>query len=333
MNGTIYDGDTNILLQVFEEQFKKLNPGHEGEYLQVFKDIKKELNDDDLGRGFYNRLKSVSPVKLIDFENIKNNVFHFTAEFTCKNGQDEFRPDITLFVNGLPLCFVEVKKPNNHGGMVAESSRMNRERFPNKKFRRFINITQLMIFSNNMEYDALGGIVPIQGAFYCTGARSSAPFNCFREDNISQQKIAPFHRDYVYKDINPAEEKKILSDLVKKGFSEEDVKNTLIDSDSMLGQPKPYQTVVAVGNAVNNVKIGELVAIDFSRYAKKKYKEGSLKDGVIQENPIESFAFNTIELDGVEHLYLQSNDIMFVIEDYEEIEEIAIVAPKSELIS
>ena len=212
MNGTIYDGDTNILLQVFEEQFKKLNPGHEGEYLQVFKDIKKELNDDDLGRGFYNRLKSVSPVKLIDFENIKNNVFHFTAEFTCKNGQDEFRPDITLFVNGLPLCFVEVKKPNNHGGMVAESSRMNRERFPNKKFRRFINITQLMIFSNNMEYDALGGIVPIQGAFYCTGARLSAPFNCFREDNISQQKIAPFHRDYVYKDINPAEEKKILSD-------------------------------------------------------------------------------------------------------------------------
>ena len=116
-------------------------------------------------------------------------------------------------------------------------------------------------------------------------------------------------------------------------FSEEDVKNTLIDSDSMLGQPKPYQTVVAVGNAVNNVKVGELVAIDFSRYAKKKYKEGSLKDGVIQENPIESFAFNTIELDGVEHLYLQSNDIMFVIEDYEEIEEIAIVAPKSELIS
>ena len=212
MNGTIYDGDTNILLQVFEEQFKKLNPGHEGEYLQVFKDIKKELNDDDLGRGFYNRLKSVSPVKLIDFKNIKNNVFHFTAEFTCKNGQDEFRPDITLFVNGLPLCFVEVKKPNNHGGMVAESSRMNRERFPNKKFRRFINITQLMIFSNNMEYDALGGIVPIQGAFYCTGARSSAPFNCFREDNISQQKIAPFHRDYIYKDINPAEEKKILSD-------------------------------------------------------------------------------------------------------------------------
>ena len=210
--GTVYDGDTNILLQVFEQQFKKLNPGHAGEYLQVLKDIRKELNDDDLGRGFYNRLKAVSPIKLIDFDDIANNTFHFIAEFTCKNGQDEFRPDITLFVNGLPLCFVEVKKPNNQGGMLAESGRMNKERFPNKKFRRFINITQLMIFSNNMEYDALGGIVPIQGAFYCTGARSYAPFNCFREENLSGLKIAPFHRDYPYKEIDKTEEKKILSD-------------------------------------------------------------------------------------------------------------------------
>ncbi len=211
-NGTVYDGDTNILLPVFEQQFKKLNPGHEGEYLQILRDIRKELNDDDLGRGFYNRLKAISPVKLIDFDNIENNTFHFTAEFTCKNGQDEFRPDITLFVNGLPLCFVEVKKPNNHGGMLAESARMNKERFPNKKFRRFINITQLMIFSNNMEYDALGGIVPIQGAFYCTGARFYSPFNCFREENPSGQKIAPYHHGYPYKEIDRVAEKKILSD-------------------------------------------------------------------------------------------------------------------------
>ncbi len=213
MNGTIYDGETNILLNVFGQQFKKLNPGHEGEYLQLLKDIRKDLNDDDLGRGFYNRLKAVSPIKLIDYDNPSNNIYHFTAEFTCRNGQDEFRPDITLFINGLPLCFLEVKKPNNHGGMVAESTRMNKERFPNKKFRRFINITQLMIFSNNMEYGTLGGIVPIQGAFYCTGARLFSPFNCFREDNPSGQTIVPYHLNYPYRDINHEEEKRILSDF------------------------------------------------------------------------------------------------------------------------
>ena len=47
--GSVYDADTNILLRVFEQQFKRLNPGHEGEFLQVLRDIRKELNDDDLG--------------------------------------------------------------------------------------------------------------------------------------------------------------------------------------------------------------------------------------------------------------------------------------------
>ena len=213
MAGTKYDPDTNILLDVFKSQFVKLNPGCEGDVEETLRQIRQELDNDDLGRSFYNRLLRVSPIKLVDFENPKNNVFHCTAEFTCKRDQDEFRPDITLFVNGLPLAFIEVKKPNNHGGMLAESNRMNRQRFPNKKFRRFINLTQLMIFSNNMEYDAEGGIVPIQGAFYCTAARQYAPFNCFREENPSNQTIAPYNKDYPYKDIDPAVEQKILSDF------------------------------------------------------------------------------------------------------------------------
>ncbi|MCQ2326490.1 MAG: HsdR family type I site-specific deoxyribonuclease [Bacteroidales bacterium] len=211
--GTIYDQDTNVLLEVFRQQFSKLNPGNEGLAEQTLKDIRLELNNDDLGRSFYKRLTSTSPIKLIDFDNPKNNTFHFTAEFTCKNQEDNFRPDITLFVNGLPLVFVEVKKPNNYGGMVAEADRMTLQRFPNKKFRRFINITQLMIFSNNMEYDTKGGIVPIEGAFYCTGARGKAPFNCFREDNIAGSDIAPFIKDFPYREIDAKQEEQILKDF------------------------------------------------------------------------------------------------------------------------
>lgn len=213
MADTVYDPDTNILKDVFISQFKKLNPEHEGEAEQVLKAIRQELDNDDLGKSFYSRLKTTSPVRLIDFDNPRNNEFHCTAEFTCKNGQDEFRPDITLFINGLPLVFIEVKKPNNHGGMVAESDRMNRKRFPNKKFRRFINITQLMIFSNNMEYDAEGGIVPIQGAFYCTAAKKTAPFNCFREENALNEDVAPFIKGYPYRVIDTEVEKKILKDF------------------------------------------------------------------------------------------------------------------------
>lgn len=97
--------------------------------------------------------------------------------------------------------------------MSAEADRMKNDRFPNKKFRRFINITQLMIFSNNEEYSAQGGIVPIQGAFYCTAARKRAFFNCFREDNFTHSAIPAFNADYPYKTIDPAIEKRILTDF------------------------------------------------------------------------------------------------------------------------
>lgn len=213
MAGVKYDPDTNILIDVFKEQFARLNPERAGEAEETLTQIRQELDNDDLGRSFYKRLTSVSPVRLIDFDNLGNNVFHCTAEFTCKNGLDEFRPDVTLFVNGLPLAFIEVKKPNNRGGMVAESERMNKQRFPNRRFRRFINITQLMLFSNNMEYDAEGGITPIQGVFYCTAARKSAKFSTFREENPAGSRVAPYNAKYPYADIDPKVEKQILSDF------------------------------------------------------------------------------------------------------------------------
>ena len=93
MAGIVYDPDTNILINVFKEQFARLNPTHAGEAEQTLKTIRQELDNDDIGRSFYERLSSVSPVRLVDFENPKNNTYHFTAEFTCKRDQDEFRPD------------------------------------------------------------------------------------------------------------------------------------------------------------------------------------------------------------------------------------------------
>lgn len=209
---TIFDRETNILLEVFKSQFAKLNPGQSEEADDVISQIIQELDNDDLGKSFYKRLIAVNPHKLIDFDEPSNNSFHFTGEFSCKNGNEEFRPDITLFINGLPLVFVEVKKPHNLGGMLEESKRMNLLRFPNRKFRKFLNITQLMIFSNNMEYDPEGGITPIQGAFYCTVARDRAIFNTFREENPKNAQAAPFHADYPYQ-ANQTIESRILSDF------------------------------------------------------------------------------------------------------------------------
>jgi len=173
--------ETNIFSHIFKESLAKINPNVAVKDLdRLLDEITLKLDFDDLGRDFYKALTATSGIKLIDFNDFNNNSFHITTELTCKNGEDEFRPDITILINGMPLIFIEVKKPNNKDGVLAERKRIN-DRYKNKKFKRFANITQLMIFSNNMEYED-GVIEPLQGAYYATSAYADLHFNYFREE-------------------------------------------------------------------------------------------------------------------------------------------------------
>lgn len=173
--------DTNIFENIFLESLQKINPDYsKDDFLRLLDEISLELDYEDLGRKFYRRLTSTSGIKLIDFKNFNENKFHVSTELICKNGEEEFRPDITVLVNGMPLVFIEVKNPNNKEGVIAERNRIN-ARFKNKHFRKFSNITQLMIFSNNMEFED-GIVEPIFGEFYAASACSDLHFNYFRED-------------------------------------------------------------------------------------------------------------------------------------------------------
>lgn len=178
-----WDIDSNIFPDLFATAIKKINPSiTENDVSRLLSDVKLLLDNEDLGRAFFERLSERSNTKLIDFENFSNNSFHVVTELTCQNGDEEFRPDITLLINGMPLIFIEVKKPNNREGILAERSRINK-RFQNPKFRRFANITQFMIFSNNMEYDD-GDPEPVQGAFYASSSYHKPVFNYFREEEV-----------------------------------------------------------------------------------------------------------------------------------------------------
>ncbi|MFA5329665.1 MAG: type I restriction endonuclease [Prolixibacteraceae bacterium] len=182
LSDSTWEENTNIFTDVFFESVKKINDGIEDVELQkLLEDISLDLANEDLGKAFYKRLTATSGTKLIDFENIGNNSFHVVTELTYKNGDEEFRPDITLLINGMPLAFIEVKKPNNRQGILDERDRINR-RFSKKKFRKFINISQLLVFTNNMEYDN-ESVEPIQGSFYSSTSYHKANFNCFREED------------------------------------------------------------------------------------------------------------------------------------------------------
>ncbi|MEZ4692297.1 MAG: type I restriction endonuclease [Ignavibacteria bacterium] len=77
---------------------------------RTLEDVSLKLDNEDLGKEFYKMLTASSGVKLIDFNNFNKNSFHVVTELTYKNGEDEFRPDITLLINRMPLAFIEVKK-------------------------------------------------------------------------------------------------------------------------------------------------------------------------------------------------------------------------------
>ena len=199
--------DTNIFSDIFRESLSLINGTtiSQQDADNLISELSVKLSNDDLGKAFYHiLLNGINGLRLIDFEDDSRNTYHVVTELTYKNGDDEFRPDIILLVNGMPLSFVEVKKPNNKDGIIAEHNRIN-SRFSRKIFRRFVNITQLMVFSNNMEYDD-EDVEPIEGAFYASSSYEKLFFNRFREeDNIIQAAIPAIeeaNEDFILKDNN-----------------------------------------------------------------------------------------------------------------------------------
>ena len=53
-------------------------------------------------------------LQYIDWKNLENNVFHVTEEYSVmrSTSKEHFRPDLVLFINGIPLCVIECKRPD-----------------------------------------------------------------------------------------------------------------------------------------------------------------------------------------------------------------------------
>jgi type I restriction enzyme, R subunit len=176
-----WDETTNIFTDIFNKCIKRINPDFtDGDVKRLYDEISLSLENEDLGKVFYEKLTATSGKRIIDFENFDNNTFNVVTELPYKKDDENFRPDIILLINGMPLAFIEVKKPNNKDGVLAEETRIA-DRIYNKKFRKFVNLTQLMVFSNNMKYDDSSPL-PIEGAFYATASYQKPGFNYFREE-------------------------------------------------------------------------------------------------------------------------------------------------------
>ncbi|WQU19339.1 type I restriction endonuclease subunit R [Helicobacter pylori] len=166
------DTATNILTDSFTQSFERLNPNPTKNAQDSLTEMKKRLNYDDLGKSFYEYLLK-SENQIIDFDNPNNNLYEMMAELPYKS----FRPDITLFINGLPLVNIEVKQPYAKKGIKEEKDR-HIQRYKNPENNIFYNLAQIWLFSDNLPYDENN---PNQGAFY--SASYSPIFQRFVEAN------------------------------------------------------------------------------------------------------------------------------------------------------
>ena len=205
-----YDGDTNIFYSQFLSAVNRINQTELTleDAKKIIGELKIKLDNDDLGKSFFKILQSgIDGIKLIDFSDITGtkNDYTVVTELPYENGDDNFRPDIVVLINGMPLSFIEVKRQNNREGILTERSRMER-RFGNKIYRRFVGITQFTVFSNNNEYDD-SDIEPIQGAFYASSSYERMFFSKFREQREDElkadmQSIVTETEEFVLSDNN-----------------------------------------------------------------------------------------------------------------------------------
>lgn len=207
------DFETKIFINRFRPALEKIN--HRAfsaqETTELLSDINNAIKNNDLGKTFYNWL--INPedkVKLIDFDNIGNNDFAVVDElpFSPKEKTEEgsFRPDINILINGMPLAFLEVKKPNNEGGIQKEFNRMLNQRLKNDDFKKFFNMIQLVTFSNNMEYeddDSADAEDVKCGSFYTTPNGDNTSFSFFREED-------GYYESYPYKEVSRDKKEEIL---------------------------------------------------------------------------------------------------------------------------
>lgn len=112
-----WDESTNIFTDIFKKSIQKINPEiHLSEMHRVFGEVSLCIENEDLGKAFHEKLIDKSGIRLIDFEDFSNNTFNVVSELQCRKDDEEFRPDTTILINGMPLAFIEVKKPNNQDG-------------------------------------------------------------------------------------------------------------------------------------------------------------------------------------------------------------------------
>lgn len=108
----------------------------------------------------------------------------------------------------------------------------------------------------------------------------------------------------------------------------------IISAKQTEGHIKEYQTVVKVGSSVREIKPGDIVLINPSRYLRKKFDENSIRDD-FDKNPTIEINIPTVVINNKEYFLIEDRDVAYIIDDCEEIPDTkpSIIMPKNTTIN
>ena len=103
-----------------------------------------------LGKSFDQNIDGVSKSRQIQYINWKEpekNVYHITDEFEIErtNSHKTRRPDIVLFVNGIPLVIIECKRPGLHKDAVKEGISQHLRNQKSDEIPELFNFSQVLL--------------------------------------------------------------------------------------------------------------------------------------------------------------------------------------------
>ena len=114
-----------------------------------------------LGKSFEQKIKGDRKsfqLQYVDWENPENNVYHVTQEFEVDGLNETRRPDLVLFVNGIPFVVIECKRRDKEDAVEQGISQMLRNQRREEGIPKLFHYAQLVIAGhpNKVKYGTAG---------------------------------------------------------------------------------------------------------------------------------------------------------------------------------
>lgn len=114
-----------------------------------------------LGKSFNETIqgdRKAYTLKYIDWENPDNNVYHITDEFVVEGVKEKKRPDIVLFINGIPFVVIENKRRDKNASLTEAISQHIRNQKREKGIPKLFHYAKILLAvqPNEVKYGAVG---------------------------------------------------------------------------------------------------------------------------------------------------------------------------------